>query len=136
MPASNEINWPEINQVRLHHSVSKAIEILKNVPRQVEQLSLAGWSEGAVGPARYVVGPGVLKAYYRFDHLDNVSDEILPVILAEVNGKTFVLDGAHRLAKWILLKRPCIPTVRLNAEESKSCVRQGMEAMVAALKLE
>ena len=122
--------------MRLHHSVSKAIEILKAAPRPVEQLSLAGWTEGAVGPARYVVGLGVVKAFYRFDHLDKVSDDILPVILAEVNGKTFVLDGAHRIAKWVLLKRPSIPMVRLNAAESKSCIRAGMEAIVAALKLE
>ncbi len=136
MPASNEIQWPECNQVRLHHSVAKAIEILRNAPRQVEELNLAGWTEGAVGPALFVVGPGVLRAFYRFDHLDKVTDKIFPVILAEVNGKTFVLDGAHRLAKWILLKRPSIQIVRLNAAESKSCIRPGMEAMVAALKLE
>ncbi len=135
MPSSNEINWPEINQVRLHHSVSNAIEILRNFPRQVEELSLSGWSEGSVGSSRYVVGPGVVKAFYRFDYLHKVSDDILPVILAEVNGKNFVLDGAHRLAKWVLLNRPVITVVRLNSAESKSCIRPGMEAIVAALKL-
>ncbi len=136
MAASNEINWPEITQARFHHSVGKAIEILKKAPREIEELKLAGWSEGAAGPFRFVVGPGVVKAFYRFDHLDKVSDNILTVILAEINGHTFVLDGAHRLAKWILLKRPTIPVVRLNAPESRSCIRDGMEAMVAALKLE
>lgn len=136
MASSNEIKWAECTQVRFHHSVAKAIEILKKVPREVEELKLAGWKEGAVGPARFVVGPGVVRAFYRFDHLDKVSDEILPVILAEVNGHTFVLDGAHRLAKWILLKRPVIPAVRLTAEESHACIRPGMEAVVAALHLE
>jgi hypothetical protein len=34
MPASNEINWPDIHQVRLHHSISKALEILKAAPHR------------------------------------------------------------------------------------------------------
>lgn len=134
MPMSNEIQWPAIAQARFHHSVGEAVELLKQSPRPVEDMPLIGWKEDADGPKRFVVGPGVIPAYYRFDHIANVPDIILPVILAEVNGKTFVLDGAHRLAKWILHKRPTIPVLRLTAAESKACIRPGMEARVAALQ--
>ncbi|MGE3806527.1 MAG: hypothetical protein AB7K24_17820 [Gemmataceae bacterium] len=135
MPMSNEIEWPEITQTRLYHSVRDAIKILKESPREVEDMPLAGWKEGANGPNRFIVGPGVLPAFYGFDHIAKVADNIPPVILAEVNGKTFVLDGAHRLAKWIMLKRPTIPMLRLTAAESKACIRAGMEEKVAALKV-
>ncbi len=111
------------------------IKKLVESPRETEEMSLAGWTESATGPNRFVVGPNVLQAYYNFDHIAKVSDDILPVILAQVNGKTFVLDGAHRLAKWIMLKRKTITVVRLTAEESAGCIRAGMEAKVAALKV-
>jgi hypothetical protein len=135
MPMSNEIEWPEITQTRLHHSVGEAIKILKETPRQVEDMPLAWWKEDAKGPNHFVFGPGVLPAFYNFDHIAKVADNILPVILAEVNGKTFVLDGAHRIAKWIMLKRPTIPVLRLTTAESKACIRPGMEERVAALKV-
>ncbi len=135
MPMSNEIEWPEITQTRLYQSVGEAVNILKEVPRPVEDMPLARWKEVANGANRFVVGPGVLPAYYRFDHIANVPDDLLPVILAEVNGKTFVPDGAHRLAKWILLKCPAIQVLRLTAAETQVCIRPGMEERVAAIKV-
>lgn len=135
MPMSNEIKWNETKQTRLHHSVDDGIKKLVDSPRATEEMSLAGWTEGANGPKRFVVGPDTAPAYYNFDHIANVKDDILPVILAQINGKTFVLDGAHRLAKWILLKRKTITVVRLTAEESAACIRAGMEATVAAIKV-
>lgn len=135
MPMSNEIKWAETQQVRLHHSVDDGIKKLMESPRETEEMSLVGWTEEANGPNRFVVGPNVVPAYYNFDHIANVKDDILPVILAQINGKTFILDGAHRLAKWILLKRKTITVVRLTAEESAACIRAGMEAKVAAIKV-
>lgn len=135
MTMSNDIPWPQITQARLYHSVAEAIKTLTQVPRPVEVMPLTGWREDANGRGRFVTAPGFVPAYYRFDNIDMVPDDIVPVILAEVNEKPFVLDGAHRLAKWILLNRPSIPVLRLTAAESKACVRPGMEKTVAALIL-
>jgi hypothetical protein len=49
----------------------------------------------------------------------------VPVLVGRGNGRLFLIDGAHRVAKALLEKRKTIPAVMLTEEETRSCVREG-----------
>jgi hypothetical protein len=132
MPAmSTHYRWRPVYQARLYHEVAKAVDIIRRSPRAVEQLSLTDWTLGVSEQGkRYVGCDGALRIGYR---AENVPDEPCgrhPIIVGKLRGKTFVLDGAHRIASNLLAGQTMIPAVWLSEGETAACVRDGFELKV------
>jgi hypothetical protein len=136
MPMSNEYTWKPINQTRCSHLVSKAIELFTTVPRPVQDLNLSSVMCRVHQDHRFVRCEDGVSCFFHEARLPAVSDGELPIIIASIRGRTFILDGAHRLAAWKLEGRVSIPSIRLSPEESEACIRPGMEKRVAQLNLD
>lgn len=124
---TSDFQWQEIRQARLHVSVNKAIDLITHPPRPVGTLELADWSlvfNGAKHGVRHVTG--ITSAYYEYKLPENARS-CHPVLVGVGNEKYFLIDGAHRVAKALIDGQKTIRAVVLTEEETRSCIRPGME---------
>jgi hypothetical protein len=130
---SCDYDWKRVNQCRTFHDVAVAIEIIRREPRPVEQLPLADWFCGTTDQgAPFVSSQGGINSGYKTDNLPRDLAAIHPVLLGSIGGRTFVIDGAHRLAKAVLTRTTSIPAVRLTESQTASCIRDGFHYRVQA----
>lgn len=128
-----DYDWKRINQCRSFHDVAVAIEIIRRAPRTVERLPLAEWFCGTTDHGTpFVSCKGGIDVGYKADNLPTELSTIHPVLLGSIGGRTFVIDGAHRLAKAVLSRTTAIPAVRLTEAETTSCIRDGFHFRVRA----
>jgi hypothetical protein len=131
-PVSTDFKWQRLTQIRLHVSVGAVIDLVTSKPYPIQNISLNDWSLGAEIGFTYVRHVSGIKCAYHQHKLPQVID-LFPVLIGTGNGKQFLIDGAHRMAKYLLGKRPTIPAIVLTEAETRSCVRKDMEAKFDSL---
>jgi len=136
MPMSNQYPWEKTGQTRCSHLVDKAIEIFTAAPRPTEDLNVAACVHGEKYGHPYLVVEGGVPCFYRPHKLPLLTKDPFPIILATIRARVFILDGAHRLARWKLAGQATIPAIRLTPEESIACIRPGMEKRLEELDLD
>ena len=136
MPDSTQFDWRPVNQTRLHHSVDDAIAMVRATPKPVVQMSLEGWVVGQHDGRYYVRRPGNPPNFFHPHKLGAIPDHIFPVLVGTLRGGQFLLDGSHRVAKWIQAHRATISAIILSEAETKSCIRPGLEKRVDEIDLD
>lgn len=124
-PMTSDFAWQDVSQVRIGVSVSKAIKKVTDPRRLIYQISLADWKlveAGGKHAIRHI--SGLHSAYYPSKLPEN-TENCFPVLIGEGNGKTFLIDGAHRMARRILEGKKTIPAAILTETETLECVRDG-----------
>jgi hypothetical protein len=128
---SSDYRWMPIYQARVYHEVVKALQIIRRSPRPVETMSLEGWScrRSAQGRA-FVACDGAVSVGYHEEKLPAELHGLHPILVGSVCGRTFVLDGAHRIAGHLRAGKKSIMAVRLTEAETAACIRDGFETKV------
>lgn len=124
-PMTSDFVWQDVSQVRIGVSVSKAIKKVTDPPRPIYQISLADWKlveADGKHAIRHIAG--FHSAYYPHKMPDS-TENCFPVLVGEGNGKKFLIDGAHRMARRILEGKKTIPAAILTEAETIECVLEG-----------
>jgi hypothetical protein len=122
---TSDFDWRSVPQVRCGVLVSKVTEFLSQNPREVVEMELADWSfEQNSGRFAVVHRTGLLNGV-RPNNIPQTLDATMPVLVGIGNGRLFLIDGAHRVAKALIEKRKTIRAVMLTEDETRACVREG-----------
>lgn len=125
-PMTSDFVWQDVSQVRIGVSVSKAIEKWSMIRHdRFTRISLADWKLVEVDgkhAIRHIAG--FHSAYYPHKLSDSTVN-CVPVLVGEGNGKKFLIDGPHRMARRILEGKKTIPAAILTEAETLECVRDG-----------
>jgi len=128
---SSDYDWKTVHQGRFYHDVLKALRIIIHAPRPVEQLALTRCKIGQDMNNKPAVSvEGGLRCGYFPERLPKETKIFYPIILGTLRGKSFVLDGAHRLVKSILSGKSSVPAIRLSPTETADCIRDGFQRKV------
>lgn len=127
---TGDYRWMPVHQARVYHQVVKAIEIIRRSPRAIEMMSLCGWSCGRRQGRSYLTCEGAISVGFHPEKVPTTLDGLHPIIVGVLHARTFVLDGAHRIAAHIQAGRTTIPAVRLTAAETAACIRDGFQTKV------
>ena len=127
---TGDYRWMPVHQARVYHQVVKAIEIIRRSPRRIEMMSLSGWSRGCRQGRSYLTCDGAISVGFRPEKLPTTLDGLHPIIVGVLHARTFVLDGAHRIAAHLQAGKTTIPAVRLTAAETVACIRDGFQTKV------
>lgn len=122
---SSDYDWKTIPQVRCGVLVSKVTEFLAANPREVAALDLNEWVlEQDRNRFAVVHVSGIANGILPYK-VPNTLEGTMPVLVGHGNGRKFLIDGAHRVAKAILEKKKSISALILSEEETRACVREG-----------
>mgnify|MGYP000899660788 CR=1 FL=1 len=122
---SSDFDWKAVPQVRCGVLVSKVTEYLVVHPREVMDMELKDWTLEENSGHYAVVHRTGLANGVRPNNLPKSLDGTMPVLVGTGNGRVFLIDGAHRVAKALVEKRKSFHTVILTEEETRACVRDG-----------
>jgi hypothetical protein len=124
---TSNFRWEKVSQVRLHVAVQSVIDLITKSPRPVPAIGIADWKlvrDGNVTAVQHVSG---IHCAYR-EHKLPPSGGNFPVLIGVGNGKMFLIDGAHRMARALKDGSKTINAIVLTEAETRSCIRTGMEA--------
>ena len=93
-------------------------------------MSLSGWSVGRKQLRSYLTCEGAISVGYHPEKMPAKLEGLHPIIVGVLHARTFVLDGAHRIAAHLHAGQTRIPAVRLTAAETAACIRDGFETKV------
>ena len=127
---SNAFDWKKTDQVRAHHSVDKAIEIITAAPRPVGPIKPAEWKGNQDDGRFWIRASGGPPNLYYTAKVPARSDDSYPVLIGTRNGAKFLIDGAHRLVRAKMDGRPTFPAIFLTEDETRECIVAGREADV------
>lgn len=124
---TSDFVWQKIPQTRISVQVDKVIQLITNPPRPVTNMPLADWSlivNNGQTSVRHATG--LVCGYHQYK-LPHTLQGAFPVLVGTGNGKVFLIDGAHRVAKGLMDGRVAIPAVILTEAETRACLRSGMQ---------
>lgn len=107
--------------------VQKAKEILRNKPREIQQINVSGCFNYVKRPKTNPDGSITCTIGHCVDWEKVDSDKVdisFPVIVAYLpkSDDIWIIDGWHRIAKAAEQKIDTLPCVCLTKEESKQCL--------------
>ncbi|HSZ58089.1 MAG TPA: SRPBCC family protein [Tepidisphaeraceae bacterium] len=127
---TSDYHWLPVHQARVYHQVVKAIEIIRRSPRGIELMSLCGWSCRQAHGRSYLTCNGAIAVGYRPEKLPPRLEGLHPIIVGVLHARTFVIDGAHRIAAHLQAGKTSVAAVRLTEAETAACIRDGFQTKV------
>jgi len=122
---TSDFDWKSVPQVRCGVLVNKVTAYLAANPRDVVDMDLRDWTiEQNSGRFAVLHRTGIANGVHPAN-LPKTLDGTMPVLVGIGNGRWFLIDGAHRVAKALIEKYKSIRAVILTEEETRACVREG-----------
>ncbi len=121
---STDFKWQRLNQVRLHVSVAAVIDLITKTPRPIKFMDISEWSLRESNGATAVQHVTGIHCAYHQHKLPPTLRNTFPVLVGTGNGKRFLIDGAHRMAKALIDGLRKAPAIILTEEDQGLCTER------------
>jgi hypothetical protein len=122
---TSDFKWAMVSQVRCGVSVMAVTEYFATNACKVVKMDLGEWSIQSDGERYAVVHRSGIPNGFNPERQLKTADCTTPVLVGIGNGRRFLIDGAHRVAKALVEKRMTILAVILTEVQTRACVRPG-----------